>query len=84
LDEVANLKGAGAALVVDSRLCRIKTLKWARGWPVGTSVPVDRRRVHAFGRLLAVTTRGEGFGPVVELVCLGGGEGQESIGSGAC
>ena len=38
----------------------------------------------AFGRVLAVTTRGEGFGPVAGLVSLGGGEGQESIGSGAC
>jgi hypothetical protein len=81
---VANLKEVGAALVVDSRLCRIKTLKWARGWPSGASAPVDRRRVRAFGCLLAVTARGEGFGPVAVLVYLGGGEGQESIGFGAC
>jgi len=81
---VANLKEVGAALVVASRLCCIKTLKWARGWPSGASVPVDRRRVRAFGCQLAVTTRGEGFGPVAVLVYLGGGEGQESIGFGAC
>ena len=83
LDEVVNLKEVGAALVVDSRLCRIKTLKWARGWPIGASVPVDQRRVRAFGCLLVVTARGEGFGPVAVLVSLEGEEGQESIGSGA-
>jgi len=80
---VTNLKEVGAALVVGSRLCRIKTLKWARGWPSGASVPVGWRRVSAFGCLLAVTARGEGFGPVAVLVYLGGGEGQESIGFGA-
>jgi hypothetical protein len=84
LEEVINLKEVGTAHVVVSRLCRIKTLKWARGWPSGASVLVDRRRVRAFGCLLVVTARGEGFGPVAVLVSLGGGEGQESIGSGAC
>lgn len=83
LEEVVNLKEVGAALVVVSRLCRIKTLKWARGWPSGASVPVDQRRVCAFGCVFVVTTGGEGFGPAAVLVSLGGGEGQESIGSGA-
>jgi hypothetical protein len=77
---VANLKGAEAALAVVSRLCRINTLKWARGW----LALAGWRRVSVFGRLLAATTGGEGFDPVAELVGLGGGEGQESIGSGTC
>jgi len=81
---VANLKGAGIAHVVVPRPCRIKTLKWARGWSAGASVLVGERRVGVFGRLLAATTGGEGFGPVAGLVGLGGGEGQESNGSGAC
>jgi len=81
---VANLKGAGIALVVVPRPCRIKTLKWARCWSIGTSVPAGWRRVGVFGRLLAVTTGGEGFGPVAGLASPGGGEGQESNGSGTC
>jgi hypothetical protein len=56
---VANLKGAEIAHVVVSRSCRIKTLKWARGFASGASVPGVRRRVYVFGRMLAVTTRGE-------------------------
>jgi len=84
LDEVANLKGAGIALVVVPRPCRIKTLKWARGESIGVSASVGERRVGVFGRSPAVTTGGEGFGPVAGLVSLGGGEGQESNGSGTC
>jgi hypothetical protein len=81
---VANLKEAGIAHVVFPRLCRIKTLKWARGWPYGASVPVTSGGWPSSDELPAVTTRGEGASPVAGLVSLGGGEGQESIGSGGC
>jgi hypothetical protein len=71
-DEVGNLKGVGAGLRSGSQVQSDRHPEVPRA---------GHGRILGCEPVQGASTRGEGFGPTTESARLGGGEGQESIGS---